>query len=131
MPTDEPRSPNVTPDAQASAPTRHAGPAAPGAAPLDLHVHLAGQRLRIRWQDGTESQLPLALLRRHCPCAACRTDRQAQSATALPVLKTDPSADIRVTAAQLVGRYAIQFTWSDGHDTGIFDFHLLRSLCGR
>ena len=30
--------------------------------------------------------------------------------------------------AKLVGNYAIQFTWSDGHNTGIFDFRFLRSL---
>jgi len=94
-------------------------------------VQLGPQRLHIRWQDGTQSELPLALLRRHCPCAACRTEREAQSATALPVLKKDPSADIRVTGAQLVGRYALQLTWSDGHDTGIFPFTLLRTLCER
>jgi DUF971 family protein len=30
--------------------------------------------------------------------------------------------------AELVGNYAIRFRWSDGHDTGIFDFRFLRSL---
>ena len=48
----------------------------------------------------------------------------------LVILKKDPSVEVRVTKAKLVGNYAIQFTWSDGHDTGIFDFRLLRSLEG-
>jgi DUF971 family protein len=28
-----------------------------------------------------------------------------------------------------VGRYALQFKWSDGHDTGIYSYKLLRGLC--
>ena len=35
---------------------------------------------------------------------------------------------VRVTGAELVGNYAIKFRWSDGHDTGIFEFRLLRAL---
>lgn len=35
---------------------------------------------------------------------------------------------VRVLTARLVGAYAIQFDWSDGHNTGIFDFRFLRSL---
>jgi DUF971 family protein len=30
---------------------------------------------------------------------------------------------------QPVGRYALQFSWSDGHDTGIYSYALLRRLC--
>jgi len=29
----------------------------------------------------------------------------------------------------IVGRYALNFRWSDGHDTGIYSFRLLRELC--
>ena len=28
-----------------------------------------------------------------------------------------------------VGNYALQFSWSDGHDTGIYTFDYLRKLC--
>jgi alkylation response protein AidB-like acyl-CoA dehydrogenase len=34
-----------------------------------------------------------------------------------------------VTAARPVGRYAISFVWSDGHDHGIYPYTLLRDLC--
>jgi DUF971 family protein len=30
---------------------------------------------------------------------------------------------------QPVGRYALQFSWSDGHDSGIYSYGLLRQLC--
>jgi len=32
------------------------------------------------------------------------------------------------TAIHYVGRYALQFVWSDGHSTGIYTFEYLRAL---
>ncbi|MFQ5494725.1 MAG: DUF971 domain-containing protein [Phycisphaerae bacterium] len=95
--------------------------------PKDLKVQIKEQRLIVEWRDGKRSEYSLALLRRHCPCATCRTERQAQAENPLQVLKTDPTG-VRVTQARLVGTYAIQFFWSDGHSTGIFEFSHLRSL---
>ena len=95
--------------------------------PKDLTVKLETQRLVIDWQDGRKSTYDLGTLRRVCPCAGCRTERDEQAKNPLTILKFDP-AKARVSSAKLVGHYAIQFTWSDGHDTGIFDFRFLRSL---
>ena len=97
------------------------------ALPRDLKVKLKEQRLLIDWKDGTRSELSLAALRKVCPCATCRTERSTRDENPLKILKSDPT-DVRVTSAQLVGRYAIQFFWSDGHSTGIFEFGFLRSL---
>ncbi|UCF34689.1 MAG: DUF971 domain-containing protein [Phycisphaerales bacterium] len=97
------------------------------AKPVDLKVKLAEQKLIVDWTDGRHSEYSLAMLRRHCLCAQCRTEREAQKNNPLTVLKTDP-AGVRVTSASLVGSYAIAFQWSDGHDTGIYDFRYLRSL---
>lgn len=98
------------------------------AAPKHLKVSLEHQRLTITWQDGLEHTLALLELRRRCPCATCRSEREGQNDNPLRVLKPDPD-DLRVKTAELVGNYAIRFSWSDGHDTGIFDFRHLRSLC--
>ena len=97
--------------------------------PSDLQVKLAEQRLQVTWADGSRCVYDLAVLRRHCPCATCRTEREQRSEapTSLTILKSDPR-NIRPTGAKLVGRYAIQFEWSDGHNTGIFDFRFLRTL---
>lgn len=97
--------------------------------PADLKVKISEQRLIVDWQDGVRSEFDLAHLRRVCPCATCRTEREAQGNNPLKILKSDP-AGVRVTGAELVGNYAIQFRWSDGHDTGIFDFRFLRRLGG-
>jgi DUF971 family protein len=105
-------------------------PRSPASTPRDLKVKLADQKLLIDWSDGHHSAFALAQLRRVCPCATCRTEREKRSANPLKILKADPSG-LRVVSAKLVGNYAIQLIWSDGHDTGIFDFRFLRSLDAR
>ena len=111
----------------ASSPSEHRGPHDDSVTPKDLKVKIAEQRLLIEWKDGRRSEFPLAQLRRVCPCATCRTEREQQGSNPLRILKADPTG-VRVTSARLVGSYAIQFDWSDGHNTGIFDFRFLRSL---
>jgi len=95
--------------------------------PRDLKVQLAEQRLIVDWADGRKSVYALGDLRRHCPCAQCRKERAEQADNPLTVLRSAPT-NLRVTHARLVGAYAIRLQWSDGHDTGIFDFPYLRTL---
>ncbi|RJP31924.1 MAG: DUF971 domain-containing protein [Phycisphaerales bacterium] len=99
----------------------------PAVSPASLKVRLKEQKLRVEWKDGQTSEFDFLWLRRRCPCATCVTERQAPKPL-LPILKADPSREIRVEGAQPVGHYAIQFTWSDGHNSGIFDFRFLRAL---
>lgn len=103
------------------------GPHDESVTPADLKVKIAEQRLLVDWKDGKHSEFSLAELRRVCPCAACRTERERQGDNPLKILRSDPTG-VRVVSARLVGTYAIQFDWSDGHNTGLFDFRFLRSL---
>lgn len=96
--------------------------------PTGLDLQLDDQALEIAWADGVRSTFPAVLLRRECPCAACRTEREQRDGALLPVLSAPADGEIRVTGGHLVGNYAIQLNWSDGHRTGIFDFRLLRWL---
>ncbi|MDO8629136.1 MAG: DUF971 domain-containing protein [Phycisphaerales bacterium] len=121
MPADE-RSPDGTPFRGGNR-----GPHDESVTPSDLKVKIAEQRLLVDWKDGKRSEFSLAELRRVCPCAACRTERERQSDNPLKILRSDPTG-VRVVSARLVGTYAIQFDWSDGHNTGLFDFRFLRSL---
>ena len=102
-------------------------PADSSTTPRDLKVKIKEQRPSIDWSDRAHSEFALAQLRAQCPCATCRTDREEAKKNPLQILRSDPTG-IRVTSAKLVGNYAIQFVWSDGHSTGIFDFRFLRSL---
>ncbi|MCP4251270.1 MAG: DUF971 domain-containing protein [bacterium] len=109
------------------------GPGGPSTVPVDLKLRLAEQRLLVRWQDNHDSVLEAAILRKNCPCATCRTEREEQQKNAASPegsmsLKILPAGDIRLTGADLVGQYAIRLEWSDGHNSGIFDYRYLRSL---
>lgn len=81
-------------------------------------------RLAIDWADGGRSELTPLALRLACPCAGCVDELTGQ-----PIL--DPSrvnAGVYPEAIHYVGRYALQFMWSDGHNTGIYPFEYLRQL---
>lgn len=100
--------------------------------PIEIELDRGGE-LRITWADGTRSRCALAALRRACPCAACRAQREAvRGPGVLPVVP--PAAEERGMAladtAELVGHYGLRITWNDGHSAGIYDYELLRSLAG-
>ena len=57
--------------------------------------------------------------------AAQRSDVEpVDAASVRPKLGRDAQAP----AADPIGRYAIQFMWSDGHSTGLYTFDHLRGL---
>jgi ATP-binding protein involved in chromosome partitioning len=80
--------------------------------------------LMIIWGDGHETHLPAPVLRRECPCASCR-DEITGARILLPLHVPDSLEFRRI---ELVGQYALQFEWTDGHHTGIFSFEYLREL---
>ena len=102
--------------------------------PREITVSREKREVHIRWQGGHESVYGFDLLRRECPCAPCNDQRAKQAAsgglslTVLsgPVLK---AGEVQVTEVKPVGRYAINFVWSDGHDSGIYSYSFLREAC--
>ena len=82
--------------------------------------------LRILWEDGHESVFPWAFLRERCPCAACTGEEGFFKAAVAPV---QAPPDIRAEKILPVGRYAVHIRWSDGHETGIYSFEVLRNVC--
>ncbi len=92
--------------------------------PVEIGPSADGTRLRIVWEDGVTSEFEPRTLRLRCPCAMC-----VDEMTGLRILKPEQVAgDVYPTAIHYVGRYALQFVWSDGHDTGIYPFDFLRDL---
>lgn len=84
-----------------------------------------GSALRIEWKDGHESVYQPRRLRLSCPCAGC-VDEMTGQRTLTSATVPD---DVYPQAIHYVGRYALQFIWSDGHQTGFYTYDLLRSLC--
>lgn len=88
-----------------------------------------GNRLVIDWSDGERREYTFAELRDHCPCATCREKRAAPAPmTLLPVLKLQEAQPVAIKGMTPVGHYAYSIEFSDGHDTGIYTFELLREL---
>ena len=81
--------------------------------------------LLIAWQDGRERRLNLVALRGECRCARCVDEITGERILDLDGI--DP--EVSITAMQLVGNYALKITWSDGHDSGLYTWPHLRSLC--
>lgn len=92
---------------------------------------------QVEWKDGHASWYPYTYLRQMCPCAECaivrHKGRDIHSLFAPQgdgdITLIEVSDDIQPVDVQLVGRYALQFSWNDGHDTGIYPFEVLRETC--
>ena len=81
--------------------------------------------LRITWADGRQCLYRAAELRRACPCAQCVNEWTGER-----VLKPEHvNEELQISDLSIVGRYALNFRWSDGHETGIYSFRYLRDLC--
>src|SRR5882724_5593550 len=81
--------------------------------------------LRITWADDRQCSYRAAALRRSCPCAQCVNEWTGER-----MLKPDSIAEeTEIRDLSIVGRYALNFRWSDGHETGIYSFRYLRDLC--
>jgi len=78
----------------------------------------------ITWSDDSRTVYSAADLRRSCPCAGCVNEWTGER-TLKPGQIED---DMTFSSISIVGRYALNFHFSDGHDTGIFSYAYLRKL---
>ncbi len=81
--------------------------------------------VRIVWKDGHESLYTGYGLRIGCRCAGCMDEMSGKKRLHDELIRKD----VYPLAIDPIGRYAIQFHWSDGHSTGIYTFEHLRELC--
>ncbi|MBV8901013.1 MAG: DUF971 domain-containing protein [Verrucomicrobia bacterium] len=98
------------------------------AVPLVLKTYeMIGNELALRWQDGSESYVSLRDLRLACPCALCAGERDLFGREYRHRQELTEKSFV-LKKCQLVGGYALQPTWGDGHNTGIYSFAYLKSL---
>lgn len=91
-------------------------------------IKLLKDGLFIKWADESESTISLKYLRDECPCASCqgetillKTYRPAKPSKELPGM-------YEISDIQQVGTYAIQISFKDGHNTGIYSWDYLKRL---
>lgn len=91
------------------------------------NIELIGNELAIQWNDARESFLPLRLLRGACPCAACGGEPDVLGEIVRPEVHYTPQS-FELAGWRLVGGYALQPSWGDGHDTGLYSYDYLRRI---
>ena len=94
-----------------------------------------GTGVEIDWKDGHHSAWSFAWLRNACPCATCHEERD-KSGRAVGVAKPKAQtllvmyeAPVRPVEVTPVGKYALKFKWTDGHESGIYSWEYLRRVC--
>jgi DUF971 family protein len=108
----------------------------PAVTPAQVNVDVTGgSGMMIAWKDGHRSHYTFAWLRDACPCALCDEERTKQhrdpgepprqNPLALPMFKVP----VKPVEAVPVGRYAIRFSFNDGHQHGIYSWEFLRLWC--
>src|SRR3982751_477848 len=90
--------------------------------PTEIKLHQGSRKLEIAFNDGRRFELPYEFLRVYSPSAEVRGHGPGQE-----VLQVGKK-NIEVKGIEPVGSYAVQLTFSDGHDTGLYSWDYLYDL---
>ena len=93
-------------------------------------VQPIGNELAVKWDDGGEDFIPLEKLRRSCPCAGCKGEVDIMGNVYRNPEKVLTPKAFELVRLVMVGGYAVQPVWADGHATGLYTFEYLRKLAG-
>jgi len=91
------------------------------------NIQQIGSELAILWNDGVETYFPLEALRRACPCANCGGEPDVMGNVIRPEVRYEPTS-FQLLRFQVIGGYALQLSWADGHASGLYSFNYLRQL---
>ena len=83
--------------------------------------------LSILWEDGHRDDFDVRDLRLACHCALCIEEMSGRKLLDPKTIRSDVSP----REIMSIGNYAINFNWSDGHNSGIYSFNDLRALGAR
>jgi DUF971 family protein len=90
--------------------------------PQEMTVHGQSRVLEVAFSDGARFRIPFELMRIYSPSAEVQGHGPGQE-----VLQTG-KREVELSALEPIGNYAVQPTFSDGHDTGIFSWDYLYFL---
>ena len=94
---------------------------------IPVNIQIIGDELAVKWNDGVESYVACDTLRRACPCASCGGEPDVMGRVERPRVTYTPAC-FEMKSYQLIGGYAFQPVWQDGHSSGLYTFDLLRRL---
>ena len=84
--------------------------------------------LLLTWDDSRQTKVTIKRLRDECPCAGCAGETvlfESYQPVKLPI--TTPGM-FELKKIELIGNYAIQPFWGDGHNTGLYSWELLNKI---
>ena len=90
--------------------------------PTSITVHQQSKALQVAFSDGADFRIPFELMRVYSPSAEVQGHGPGQE-----VLQTG-KREVELVDLSPVGNYAVQPTFSDGHDSGIFSWDYLHFL---
>ena len=90
--------------------------------PTEIKLHQKSRKLEISFADGQRFEIPYEMLRVYSPSAEVRGHGPGQE-----VLQTGKK-NVDITGVEPVGTYAIQPSFSDGHNSGIYSWEYLYDL---
>ncbi len=97
--------------------------------PTNIEVRNSDQILEIKWADDHVSKYPLFGLRKNCPCVTCQGGHGNMNQFDRSLFFVEPNMRYKVEDIKQIGNHAIQITWNDGHNTGMYQWETLRELC--
>jgi len=90
--------------------------------PTEINLHKKSRRLEIAFEDGEHFEFSCEFLRVHSPSAEVQGHGPGQGVLQLG------KEDVVINKIEPVGSYAIQPSFDDGHDTGIYSWETLYDL---
>jgi DUF971 family protein len=99
-----------------------AGLSAATPSPTEITVHQQSRVLEVAFSDGARFRIPFELMRIYSPSAEVKGHGPGQE-----TLQTG-KREVDMTGLEPVGHYAVRPVFSDGHDSGLFDWAYLYEL---
>lgn len=90
--------------------------------PIDLAIHKKSRELELTYEDGVAARLSFEFLRVMSPSAEVQGHSPDEAVLQVGKRLVD------IVGIEPVGNYAIQITFSDGHDSGLYSWDYLEDL---
>ncbi len=87
--------------------------------PTEIRLVADKQALAVAFEDGKSFVIPAELLRVNSPSAEVQGHAPSQRVT-VPDKK-----NVRITAVEPIGSYAVRLVFDDGHDSGLYTWTIL------